>query len=128
MSDQSLYKKIVIFIYWFRPRYFCERGHSWEDHVLHLRKCGNVFCPHICLHAHDVFLFVSRKRFRNRIVAVYFFKRKKSSNGKRLMRTLRLVMIEITISTRAHYHIVFCLCCSNSTVFTAPRHYCSAIC
>ena len=95
MLRQTPFKIRKVLVFRQGPKVLGEGKHAGKDHVLDLVGRWHVLGPDVSLSAEDIFGFVGRKLFWNRVEAVNFFEREVTADVERLVRGVALAVIEI---------------------------------
>src|ERR1051326_7845602 len=103
------------------PDDLAESEHPWEKHILDLPRVRHPFRPHVPLRPQDMFRLFGGEIGGNRFVGIDRVDGEISSY-RHGFSELPLVVVEITIGSGRHDHIMAGLCRIPSSRGPAPRH------
>ena len=121
--DKTTCKVLVILLLRLSPLHLAQCRQTWQSHILHMFECSHILCPDIGLYTDDVASLICRQFLRHRLVRVDTLKRQISTDSLRLIGLVeRLIIVEVEICVRSHYHVVVLLGSSNTATLATPRH------
>ena len=119
----TLHKGVEVTFLGVVPLDLGEGVHSGHGHVLHMVERGDVFRPDVGLHADDVFLFLWRQQFGQRLELIHPRHRQVPPDAGRLAGdVLALVVVEIEMRRRSHNHVMAFASSLDASFGSSPTH------
>jgi hypothetical protein len=109
-----------------RPGDLSERRGPREREVFHFRRQPDELGPDVALCAQDVSALRRRQCGRDRLEPIHLRERNQATDALRLTRPFRLRLVEVTMGSRGHHHVVPGFRRGNSALGTSPGHHGSA--
>ena len=105
------------------PLHLSHSHQSRISHILQIISRLHILAPKISLRTYYVLLLLRRKTLGQRIVRIHAVQRQIAANGKRSMLRVLLIVVDIAVVARRHYHLVLHLRSLNAAHFASPRHH-----